>query len=226
MKISVIIPVFREAEAVKPALAHLFGLPFKWGPEVVVIDGCPEGSTTSAIADERVMKIRSPKGRARQMNAGAAVATGDVLLFLHADTMLPENAPALIEKGMREPGMAAGAFDLGIDSGRPVFRLIEKLASLRSRLTRIPYGDQAIFIKTGVFEELGGYADLPLMEDVDIMRRVRRKGMKITILPEKVRTSARRWEKEGVFYCTLRNWTLVALYFLGVPPGKMVKFYK
>jgi hypothetical protein len=127
---------------------------------------------------------------------------------------------------MENGEVVAGAFDLGIRSGRPVFRLIETAASLRSRITRVPYGDQAIFIRKDYFHATEGFREIPLMEDVELMRRIRKAGDRISIIPERVRTSPRRWEKEGVLFCTLRNWTLITLYFLGVPPEKLARFYR
>ena len=118
-----------------------------------------------------------------------------------------------------------GAFDLKIGSDRFIFKIIGNLASLRSRLTRIPYGDQAIFIRRDYFRTIGGYKDVPLMEDVELMQRIKRQGDKIFILKEKVITSPRRWEREGVLYCTLRNWIITILYFIGVSPDRLVKFY-
>jgi len=166
------------------------------------------------------------RGRARQMNKGAVHAGGKILLFLHADTLLPEGALQRISALMEKGAVVAGAFELGIDSARPVFRIIEKAASLRSRILRIPYGDQAIFIRKDYFRALGGFREIPLMEDVELMRRIKKAGDRISIIPEKVKTSPRRWEKEGILFCTLRNWTLISLYFLGVSPERLAKFYR
>jgi hypothetical protein len=149
-----------------------------------------------------------------------------VLVFLHADSRLPPAAFSLIAGALDDPKVVGGAFDLAIDSGGFAFRLIERAASLRSRLTRIPYGDQAIFLRRGYFHEIGRYRDIPLMEDVDLMRRIRRRGDRICILSERVLTSARRWQKEGALYCTLRNWTIFTLYTLGVSPERLVRFYR
>lgn len=160
------------------------------------------------------------------MNAGAARASGEVLLFLHADTQLPRKAFFVISNAMADARIAGGAFDLAIDSPRPIFRVMERTASRRSRLTRIPYGDQAIFLRRSVFAALGGYREIPLMEDVDLMVRLRRAGQRIHILPDRVRTSPRRWERDGVLFGTLRNWTLVTLYALGVSPDRLVRFYR
>ena len=127
---------------------------------------------------------------------------------------------------MEDCSCIAGAFDLAIDSDKPAFRLIEKAASLRSRMTRIPYGDQVIFIRKGEFRELGGFRDIPIMEDVDIMRRIKKRKGRICIIGKAVRTSPRRWEKEGIVYTTLRNWLLITLYLFGVRPEKLVRFYR
>jgi hypothetical protein len=115
---------------------------------------------------------------------------------------------------------------LAIDSERPVFRLIEKAASLRSRLTKIPYGDQAVFMRKTVFNELGGFRDIPIMEDVEIMRRIKKRSGKICIIDKAARTSSRRWEREGIVYTTLRNWLLITLYLIGVKPEKLARFYR
>lgn len=193
--------------------------------EVIVVDGDTPVGTVYRIKDERVIKVISPKGRGRQMNKGASVATGDILLFLHTDTELPENAFRTISAVIDKKQYVGGAFDLGIKSGRLIFRLIEKMVYIRTRLTGIPYGDQAIFIKKDFFAGMNGYQEIPIMEDVELMRRVKKSGYKICIIPQKVSTSPRRYEKEGVVYCTLRNWILMSLYLLGVRPEKLVNFY-
>jgi len=126
---------------------------------------------------------------------------------------------------MQDKRYVAGAFDLGIRSEKFIFRLIESAASLRSRATRIPFGDQAIFVRKDYFDKIGGYQDIPIMEDVEIMKRIRKRGDKIVILHQRVHTSSRRWEKEGILRCTLRNWLLQVLYLLGVSPHRFSKLY-
>ncbi|HXW69333.1 MAG TPA: TIGR04283 family arsenosugar biosynthesis glycosyltransferase [Dissulfurispiraceae bacterium] len=225
-RISIIIPVLHEETIINRAISAIFDLPYDGEVEVIVVDGSPEGDTLSAIENRQVLKVSSKKGRAHQMNKGAANACGDILIFLHADTELPKNALNTISSVMRTGGFVGGAFDLGIQSGRNIFRLIEIAASLRSRYTGIPYGDQAIFMRKEYFHSIGDFKEIPLMEDVELMRRVKKTGDKIYIISEKVRTSPRRWEKEGVIYCTFRNWILITLYSLGMPAEKLLKFYK
>jgi rSAM/selenodomain-associated transferase 2 len=224
--ISVIIPVWNESSIINETVKNIFALPYEGDFEVIVVDGSPEGRTINVIQERNVKKFIAEKGRPKQMNTGALHAGGEILLFLHADTSLPLNALESISRVMENGEVVAGAFDLGIRSGRPVFRLIENAASLRSRITRIPYGDQAIFIRKDYFHATGGFREIPLMEDVELMRRIRKAGDRISIIPERVRTSPRRWEKEGVLFCTLRNWTLITLYLLGVPPEKLARFYR
>ncbi len=223
---SFIVPVYREFQIINSTIDHLMSLQEFNDVEIIVADGDREECTLNEIINTGVKKILCPKGRARQMNCGAAEATGDVLVFLHADTRLPENALKKIDAALEDKAIVGGAFDLGIDSERFAFRVVEKVASWRSRLTRIPYGDQAIFLRRDYFLALGGFQDIPLMEDVELMQRVKRNQGNILILREKVKTSSRRWESEGVIYCTLRNWLLVMLYLSGVKPEKLVRFYR
>lgn len=160
------------------------------------------------------------------MNAGAAMATGEILIFLHADTRLPRQALELINQAMTRQALIGGAFDLRIDTERLILKIIARIASLRSRLTRIPFGDQAIFIRSDYFHQMGGYPEIPLMEDVALMRRIKRAGGRVGFIPEPVITSARRWELEGILYTTLRNWILLSAYTLGAEPDKLAKYYK
>jgi len=225
-KFSIIVPVFHEGNRINDLIDHLNSLDSKKSFEIIVVDGDRERDTLKAIQSNRVIKIFSERGRAKQMNAGASIAKGDILIFLHADTELPTHALKKIESVIEKRGYTAGAFDLGIQSKKLIFKVIAFLGSLRSRLNRIPYGDQAIFLRTEYFNNIGGYKEIPLMEDVELMRRIKRSGKKIWILYDRVMTSPRRWEKEGVIYCILRNWVLQGLYFLGVSPHKLVNFYR
>jgi rSAM/selenodomain-associated transferase 2 len=224
--VSIIIPVWNETSIINDVITSVFALPRDGEVEVIVVDGSPGGETIHAIDYETVKTAISQRGRPHQMNKGASLARGEILLFLHADTTLPGNALPVISSVMKKRKIVGGAFDLGIQSGRPVFRIIERAASLRSRITRIPYGDQAIFMRRDYFEAIGGFREIPLMEDVEIMRRIKRAGQRISIIPDRAMTSVRRWEREGVLRCTLRNWTLITLYLLGVSPEKLARFYR
>jgi rSAM/selenodomain-associated transferase 2 len=194
--------------------------------EIIVVDGDPQGTTVKVIDDSKVISITADQGRARQMNAGAKIAKGQVLIFLHADTLLPPEALNKISRMLENKKYVGGAFNLGIDSGRLLLKYIAARASMRSRINRIPYGDQAIFILKSYFDNIGKFKDIPLMEDVDLMRRIKKRGDKIYIFSDQVKTSPRRWEKEGVIYTTVKNQILMGLYYLGVGPEKLVKYYR
>jgi rSAM/selenodomain-associated transferase 2 len=224
--ISIIVPVLNEAERINELISHLRGLRFDAARELIVVDGDPRGGTITAIRDSGVITSIADKGRARQMNHGASFASGDVLLFLHADTFLPDDALVRVKAALDDDHYIAGAFDLGIRTQRRIFRITEQYVALRTRVTRVPFGDQAIFIRKDYFNSIGGYKDTPLMEDVELMRRIRKRGDKIFIVPERAVTSARRWEQEGILYVTLRNWALQVSYALGVPAERIAKWYK
>ncbi len=225
-KFSIIIPVLNEGNLIHPLMDHLESLEGNENCEIIVVDGSPDGGTIKAVARQGVRCIKSPPGRASQMNAGAAMAAGEILIFLHADTRLPRRALDLITQAMARQGLIGGAFDLQIDTERLTLKIIARIASFRSRLTGIPYGDQAIFIRRDDFKRMGGYPEIPLMEDVALMRRIKREGGRIHFIPEPVITSARRWEQEGILYTTLRNWLLLSAYTLGVAPDRLAKYYK
>ncbi len=223
MAISVIIPVLHEEAVINEAIARLRAM--DGTAEIIVVDGSADEETIRAIADGNVKRLQSAKGRARQMNTGATEARGDVLLFLHADTELPQAAFREISSLLADERYMGGAFDLGIWDESLLFRIIERVASRRSRLTRMPYGDQAIFLRRDCFMKLGGYSDIPIMEDVDIVRRVKKAGGRIGFISDRVWTSARRWKQEGVIRCTLRNWTIMLRYLFGASPEELAKRY-
>ncbi|HOQ42587.1 MAG TPA: TIGR04283 family arsenosugar biosynthesis glycosyltransferase [Smithellaceae bacterium] len=227
-KISIIVPVLNEGADINKTIEHLNGLVEATGvsAEIIVVDGDPDGKTIAVIRDKSVVTTVGQTGRAAQMNKGAQIARGEIFLFLHADTRLPNEGLNLITVACGERGYKTGAFDLAIASGRRIFRLIETMANVRSHLTGIPYGDQGLFFHADYFRALGGFADVPIMEDIEIMRRVKKRGDKILFLKQTVRTSSRRWEKEGVWKCTFRNWLLASLYVLGVTPQKLARFYR
>ncbi len=224
--ISIIIPVLNEQAVINQTIENLCKQQFSGILEIVVVDGSKDNGTIDRILNPKVISLSSLPGRGQQMNAGANVASGEILLFLHCDTGLPVYALEMVRETLKNPSVEAGAFDLSIDGKGPGFRMIERVASARSRITGIPYGDQAIFIRKNYFFDLGQYRNIPIMEDVDLMRRIKRARGKIQILNHPASTSPRRWEKEGKVYCTLRNWVLIALFLLGSKPDKLAAFYK
>ncbi len=224
-KISVIIPVFHEAERIGALLESLRGVDKRRVAELIVVEGAPEGDTAEVVDTSAARVVRSERGRARQMNAGAKAARGEILLFLHADTMIPEGGLAAVVEVVDGCGFVAGAFNLQFDSPRAVFRFFGWVATTRSRLSRVPYGDQGIFVRRDYFDRIGGYREIPLMEDVELMSRIKNDGEKIKILKSPVVSSVRRWEDEGILYCTARNCILLLLYRLGVPPLVLKRYY-
>jgi len=219
---SVIVPVLGEAALINRLVDHVRTVGYGRNVEIVVVDGHPAATTLAALDRPGVTALAAPTGRARQMNAGAARSTGEVLVFLHADCSLPARAFESMERVLAR-GRRVGAFDLGIRSGRLSLRLIARAASLRSRLTRVPYGDQALFMERRVFEALGGYADIPILEDVDLMVRARRAGVRVGFARGRCTASPRRWEAEGVWRRTFANWSIIARYLLGASPERLAR---
>ena len=222
-RISVIIPVYHEDETLLQTLAHLRAMAHSQNYEIIVVDA-PEKTTVERLVLHDVRVVLAPKGRAKQMNEGALKARGNILLFLHADTRTPHHWDRYVEQALQHH--TAGAFSLGIDDKHPALRLIEMMANLRTSITQLPYGDQAHFFKTSFFKSLDGYANIPLMEDVEMMQRLKKRGEKIALLKPKVLTSARRWHKEGILYTTLRNRVLSFLYSVGLSPEKLIQYYQ
>ena len=226
IEFSIIVPVFHEGRMINALIGCLNRLDSGKKIEIIIVDGARKKDTLETIHNRNVVKTSSEKGRAKQMNTGASVARGEVLIFLHADTELPVHALKKIDSLLERSEYVGGAFDLGIKSDKWILKVIGKLASWRSRLNRVPFGDQAIFIRREYFNRIGGYKEIPLMEDVELMRRIKKSGDKIWIFCDRVMTSPRRWEEEGVIYCIFRNWALQMLYFFGVSPDRLVKYYK
>jgi rSAM/selenodomain-associated transferase 2 len=192
---------------------------------VIVADGGSDDGTMQVTARfPDVRALASPRGRARQMNAGAHAARGDVILFLHADTRLPDGALESVSVALADRRVIGGRFDVRFDSPRPVFRMIAFFMNLRSRLSGISTGDQAIFVRRGVFESIGGYPDIPLMEDIELCRQLKRHG-RLVALRSRVTTSARKWEREGALRTMLLMWALRFLYMVGVPPARLHRLY-
>lgn len=221
-RISIIIPVLNEAGRIKSTLAYVQNAS---NVEVIVVDGGSQDETVAIAKSLGVQVLSSGAGRARQMNAGATVATGEILLFLHGDSRLPEGFDGMLALALSQPGTVAGAFELGIEGcfwGRVA---VEKMVNWRSRTLGMPYGDQAIFLKASVFHDLGGFPDLPIMEDFELMLRLRRLGQ-IAIIPAPAIASGRRWQKLGVVKTTLINQVIIIAYFLGVSPSRLARWYR
>ena len=219
--ISIVIPTLNEAATIARTLSRLEGID---DLEVIVVDGGSIDETVRLAGSRGVKVIRSNAGKAFQMNAGAAAATGGILLFLHADTLLPEGFSQKIAAALDQKGVAAGAFRLSIDSSTRRIRFIETVANLRSRFLRLPYGDQALFMKKSLFEAAGGFADLRIMEDFILVRRLKRKG-KIVILPDAVVTSPRRWLHFGVWRTWLVNQMIIIAFYLGISSQRLARWY-
>jgi len=220
--ISVIIPVLNDAEALDLALGSTQDYT---GVECIVVDGGSSDESAEVAQSRGVKVLHSPPGRARQMNAGAEVAEGRFLLFLHADTRLPEGFDGHVRQILTGSGVAAGAFQLQIDAPSARLRLIEKAANWRSRYLQMPYGDQAIFLRKELFREMGGFPDLPIMEDFQLIRRLQGEG-RIVIAPAAVVTSARRWKKLGALRTTLLNQLMILGFYLGFEPARLARWYR
>ena len=225
--ITVIIPTLNEASIIAATIRQTAALGFH---EIVVVDGGSSdrtGAIVNACAPSALGTIRfliTPPGRGRQLNAGAKTACSDVLLFLHADTRLPDDAKHLIESAVSHPAIVGGRFDVQFDSPSIWSRTIALLMNLRSRLTGISTGDQAMFVRRHIFERLGGFADIPIMEDIEFSNRLKRLGP-IIAFNERVVTSFRRWERQGPVRTILLMWALRFLYWIGVSPHQLQRFY-
>ncbi len=221
-RISVIIPALNEAAEIARTLAAARA---SRDVELLVVDGVSEDDTLDVARREGAKVLKARRGRAAQMNAGARAASGDVLLFLHADTRLPRDFDRAVRESMRRSDVVAGAFRLTIDAGGSSLRLIEAVANWRARKLQMPYGDQAIFTSASRFRAIGGYPELPFMEDFEMVRKLRRLG-RIIVLPDSVLTSARRWRRVGAWRATWINQIAVAAYLAGVSPERLGAWYR
>jgi rSAM/selenodomain-associated transferase 2 len=220
MGVSVIIPTLNEEGCLAETLAALRP---QRPREIIVADGGSTDGTRRAAAGADLF-LDVPRGRAAQMNAGAARATGDILLFLHADCVPEGGAPAEAERLLRRPGVAAGCFCMRVRAEGALYRLIDACATARVRLTGLAYGDQGLFVRRETFDRVGGFPPLRLMEDVYVCRALRRLG-RVVVSPRRVFVSPRRWQRAGLVRQTLRNWALTALAAGGVHPDRLAAFY-
>ncbi|MBI3783386.1 MAG: TIGR04283 family arsenosugar biosynthesis glycosyltransferase [Deltaproteobacteria bacterium] len=221
MSLSVIVPVLNEAAGLANTLrqARQPGV-----TEIIVVDGGSSDATLQVANQLADLVLTAPKGRATQMNAGAKRARGDIFLFLHGDTLLPDGFADAVIDVCSLPHVIGGRFDLRLEPSSPLLRLTASLINLRSRLSRIATGDQAIFARRQAFVALGGFATIPLMEDIDFCRRMKRNG-RIACLRQQVVTSSRRWLDDGVVRTILLMWSLRFLYFCGVAPETLKRAY-
>jgi rSAM/selenodomain-associated transferase 2 len=221
VKISVIIPAFNEDKTIATTLEALIALV---PHEIIVVDGGSDDRTLEICQRLGAKVFLTARGRAQQMNYGARHASGYVLLFLHADTRLPDTAFRDIAAALSGPDCLGGRFDVELEGEHWMLKVIGAMINTRSRLSKIGTGDQAIFVRRSVFEEIGGYPEIPLMEDIAFCRRLKRMG-EIACLTSRVVTSGRRWEIEGVWRTILKMWTLKLLYLAGVSPNRLKQYY-
>lgn len=221
VRISIIIPALNEATGIAEAVEHARACQ---PHEVLVVDGGSSDETRAIAQQSGATLLCGPPGRSLQQNLGARQATGDVLLFLHADTWLPPDGCRQIEIALENPRTVCGAFAQCIQAAGRRFRLLERGNAWRVRRLGLPYGDQGIFVRRETFDRLGGFPEVRLMEDWLLMRRLRRLSWPV-LLPGPLHVSARRWQRHGVVRQTVRNWALVAAATLGVSPDRLVRFY-
>jgi len=221
--LSIIVPCLDEADSIATTLIALAPLRAR-GAEVIVVDGGSQDATVARASPHADAVISAPRGRASQMNAGAARARGEILLFLHADTLLPESADALIVDGLNRSRRGWGRFDVAISGRNPLLQVVAALMNFRSRLTGIATGDQAIFVTRSLFTAAGTYPEIPLMEDVALSRQLKRFAPPLC-LRHRLTTSGRRWEKHGVLRTILLMWRLRLAYWLGADPRKLAVRY-
>ena len=220
--LSIIVPMLNEEESVAATLGALrAGAP---DAEIIVVDGGSDDHGPRVAQSRCDILLEAPRGRANQLNAGAARAHGEVLAFVHADTIVPRTFAADIAAAMRNPAVAGGRFDLLLDNPALPYRLIGWLISVRSRLSRTGTGDQAIFVRRAVFERLGGFPHIEICEDLDFTRKLKRAGP-VACLRSQVVTSARRWQRAGLVRTVLRMWIIRLGYLAGIPPARLRRWY-
>ena len=227
MRLAVVVPVFNEGNAIESTLGRMQDLR-KRGTRVIVVDGGSNDATAALAKPLADQVLQSPRGRAQQMNAGAKAAIergGDVLLFLHADSALPDAADRLIETALRTSGRVWGRFDVRIDAEEPMLKVVSTMMNWRSRLTGICTGDQAIFVTRQAFEQLAGFAPIALMEDIEFSKRAKSRSWPVAIRARVV-TSGRRWQRHGIGRTIVLMWRFRLAYFFGADPQRLAQRYR
>lgn len=224
MRLSIIVPVLDEAAQIAVTLESLQSLRAQ-GHTILVVDGGSDDGTPDRAAPLCDQIVNAPRSRARQMNAGARAARGDVLWFLHADTRASASAIEALLTALAQPHCQWGRFDVRLSGPHPLLRVVEALMNLRSRLTGIATGDQGLFVRRELFERIGGFPDIPLMEDIALSRRLKRAAAPVC-LRERLVTSSRRWERNGIVRTILLMWRLRFAYWLGVSPERLAAQYR
>lgn len=220
MNLSIIIPALNEADTLGRTLSSLTPA----AHEILVVDGGSSDGTGEIALEHGAKLVVSRRGRGIQQDKGARQAKGEVFLFLHADTLLPNGFDDLVKDVLKDPKVALGAFQLGFDPTNAWLNVVACMANIRSRALLLPYGDQGLFTGRSDYFRVGGFAHLPIMEDVDLVKKLTRIG-KFRLARGKVKTSPRRWQKEGMAYTTLRNWSIIIGYFMGVSPERLWRHY-
>ena len=221
MRVSVIIPALNEEKSISATIESI--VPLR-PHEIIVVDGGSTDRTVALCRELGIDVLFSPRGRATQMNLGARQATGEALLFVHADTQLPSSALDDIDLALADARIVGGRFDVRLEGKHWMLKLIGAMISLRSRISRVATGDQGIFVRRDVFAELGGYPELPLMEDIALSRALKRRG-RLACLRSRVVTSARRWEADGIWRTIFKMWALKSLYLVGISPLRLKRYY-
>ena len=220
MPVSIIIPTLNESAVLA---ATIEGLRQQKPHEIIVVDGGSSDATCDAAADADLF-LPGPRGRASQMNAGAARASGDVLLFMHADCSLEAGALCLVENCLKRSGIAAACFTMHVEENNVLYRWMDRVATARTQLAGLIFGDQGLFLRRTMFESVGGFPALRFMEDLALSMRLRRLG-RMVVVPARIHVSPRRWQRAGVLRQTVRNWTMLALAAAGVHPDRLARYY-
>lgn len=222
--ISIVIPTYNESLLIESTLIKLHSV-LALGDEIIVVDGLSEDNTGKIVEKfSGVQLISSRRGRSAQMNAGADIAKGDYILFQHADVLLDENCLYALKNHIKDDGIVWGWFSFRLDSSGFIYRVLERGSNLRNRLTGIPLGDHGIFVRKDVFHKIGGFPDIPIMEDIEFIKKIKNLAKGIEIKTPIV-ISARRFEKSGILGTLIRMWILRIFYLFGMSPEKLAPYY-